>query len=181
VTPAAGEDLRWLVFGVGAVVGLQRAIELVLARRNRQWASAHGAVEHGAAHYPLFFALHGAWLAGTIAEALAGGPALAPAWPACAVAYALASLLRGWAIATLGRRWNTRVLVFPGQAPIRRGPYRLLAHPNYLAVAIELAAIPLAFGAWITAAAAGLANAILLLAVRIPVERRALQAAADQS
>ena len=54
--------------------------------------------------------------------------------------------------------------------------YRHLAHPNYLGVVLELAALPLLFGAWRTALAAGVANA-LLLAVRIRDEDRALAVA----
>ncbi|MFO0634707.1 MAG: isoprenylcysteine carboxylmethyltransferase family protein [Nannocystaceae bacterium] len=90
-----------------------------------------------------------------------------------------AQLLRYWAIASLGERWNTRVLVVLGDTPLRRGPYRWLAHPNYLAVVIELAVVPLCVGAPITAAVASLANAALLGLVRILGERRALTHAAS--
>ena len=30
-----------------------------------------------------------------------------------------------WVIASLGRRWTTRIIVLPGAAPVTRGPYRL--------------------------------------------------------
>ncbi len=53
------------------------------------------------------------------------------------------------------------------------GPYRLLRHPNYLAVAVELLAVPLIGGATVTAAAATLGN-LLLMAVRVPAEEAAL-------
>jgi methyltransferase len=79
-------------------------------------------------------------------------------------------------VAALGERWNTRILVVPGAPPVRRGPYRFLRHPNYLAVAIEIAALPLAFGSWRTALAFSVGNAFLL-GVRIPAEERALGAA----
>ena len=67
--------------------------------------------------------------------------------------------------------------MLPGLDRIRHGPYRFLSHPNYVAVAIELAAVPLIFDAWITAIVTSLLNATLLLAVRIPAERRALDQA----
>jgi methyltransferase len=85
----------------------------------------------------------------------------------------LAQGLRWWAIATLGPRWSTRIVVLPGAPPVTDGPYRFLRHPNYLAVVLELAAVPLIGGALVTAAAASLGNAFLL-AVRIRAEERAL-------
>jgi methyltransferase len=60
---------------------------------------------------------------------------------------------------------------------IRTGPYRLLAHPNYVAVAIELVCIPMIFGGWVTAVVASVLNAALLLGVRIPAEQQALREA----
>ena len=80
---------------------------------------------------------------------------------------------RAWVIATLGRRWTTRVLVLPGAAPIRSGPYRYLKHPNYVVVCGEIAVVPLMFGAWELAAAASVLN-LLVLRVRLRVENTAL-------
>ena len=87
---------------------------------------------------------------------------------------ATASALRWWVMATLGWRWTTRVVAIPGLPLVTGGPFRWLRHPNYLAVAVEVAALPLAVGAWITAIAGTLLNAVLLLAVRIPCEEAAL-------
>ena len=81
--------------------------------------------------------------------------------------------LRWWCIATLGRRWNTRVIVVPGLAPVTGGPYRLLRHPNYVAVVVEGVALPMVHGAWITAVVFTVANAALLR-VRIRAEDAAL-------
>src|SRR5207249_633845 len=86
-----------------------------------------------------------------------------------------AQALRYWAVATLGEHWNIRVLVVPGAPPVSGGPYRFVRHPNYLAVMVEMAALPLAVGAWRTAPVASAANAVLL-AIRISVEERALGA-----
>ena len=88
-----------------------------------------------------------------------------------------AQALRWWCIATLGRRWNTRVIVVPGLPLVRRGPYRWLSHPNYVAVVVEGFALPLVHTAWITALVFTVLNAALLT-VRIRVENRALAAAA---
>ena len=168
----------WLVLVLSALL-VQRGLELRLAARNEAWARQRGAVEHGARHYPLFFVLHGGWLLGWVTEALLFGPSLWAGWPLAIVALLLAQGLRYWAIASLGPRWNTRILVLPGVPRIRRGPYRVIPHPNYVAVCIELAAVPAIFGAWITAATATVLNAVLLLSVRIPAENAALRRAED--
>lgn len=161
------------VIGLAALIAAQRLAELALAAANRRWLLERGAVEHGAGHYPLFVVLHAAWLAGWLAEGLARD-APGPGWPLWAGLFLAAQGLRYWCVASLGRRWNTRILVLPGAPPVRSGPYRFLRHPNYLAVAVELACVPLIFGAWLTALAASLLNAWLLLAVRIPAEEAAL-------
>jgi hypothetical protein len=84
-----------------------------------------------------------------------------------------AQALRWWCIVTLGRQWNTRVIVVPGLPRVTGGPYRFLSHPNYVAVVIEGFALPLVHSAWITALVFTLCNAVLL-SVRIRVENRAL-------
>ena len=81
--------------------------------------------------------------------------------------------LRWWCIATLGRRWNTRVIVVPGLPLVRSGPYRLLRHPNYVAVVVEGLALPLVHACWVTALVFTVANAFVL-AVRLRVENAAL-------
>jgi methyltransferase len=81
--------------------------------------------------------------------------------------------LRWWCIVTLGPRWNTRVIVVPGLPPVRSGPYRLIAHPNYVAVVVEGVALPLMHGCWMTAVVFTALDAVLL-AVRLRVENRAL-------
>ncbi len=88
---------------------------------------------------------------------------------------AAATALRIWTLRTLGDSWSTRVTRFDGggRRVVTRGPYRFIRHPNYLAVIIELAAFPLAGGAWITALAASALNA-LVLSHRIPLEEREL-------
>lgn len=164
-----------LLQALAVLVAAQRLGELALAARNRRRALARGAVEHGAGHYPAMVALHVLWWFGWVLEARARGPHLDPHWPLWAVLLLLASALRYSAIASLGERWNTRILVVPDERPVARGPYRWLAHPNYLAVGLELAALPMLFGAWATALCSGVANLVLLLVWRIPAEERALQ------
>jgi methyltransferase len=158
----------WLV----AFVAAQRLAELGYAQWNTLRLRAAGGVEFGAAHYPLMVALHAFWLLGL--WMLGHGRAVDPYWLAVFVALQAARL---WVIASLGRRWTTRVIVLPGAAPIGRGPYRFFKHPNYLIVALEIAVVPLALGLPLFALVFTLANGALLF-YRIRVENRALAWAA---
>lgn len=169
-----GRNLN-LVLGIASFIALQRLVELRIAQRNREWALATGAQEFGARHYPLFFILHSGWLVGWVLEAGQQGGQLSRVWRVWLGLFALAQALRYWCMISLGRFWNTRILVIPGASPVRRGPYRWFKHPNYLGVAIELACVPLIFGVWKTALAASILNATLLLGIRIPTEEEALQ------
>jgi methyltransferase len=120
--------------------------------------------------------MHSLFPLALIAEVLVLGArpgALAPVWLAFWVA---AQLLRWVSMRALGVRWTTRIVVVPGAPLVRRGPYRWVRHPNYVAVVTELLAGPLMLGAWRTAIVFSLANA-LALAVRIRSEERALAAA----
>lgn len=166
--------MGWFVLLLGCVAA-ERLAELVVARRNEAWSRERGGVEYGAGHYLWMVALHVGLLVGAAAEAFAADR---PFWPVLGWAafggVLFAQALRWWCIGTLGHRWNTRVIVVPGLAPVCRGPYRWFSHPNYAAVAIEGVALPLVHTAWITAAAFTGLNAVLL-AVRIRVENEALR------
>ena len=159
-----------------ALVGLERLAELRLSRRNAARSFARGGVEVGRGHYRVMTVFHTAFLVACVVEAWAR-PRPAPAALAAAAlaGAALAQALRYWAIATLGDRWNTRVIVLPHADPVVGGPYRFVRHPNYLAVVVEMACLPLIQGAWMTAAAFSLGNAALLF-VRIRAEEAALGA-----
>ena len=161
-------------YAVVAVVCLERVAELVVARRNAAWSAARGGVESGRGHYPAMVALHAALLAGCLIEPWAAHRVFVPwlGWPMLALALA-AQALRWWCITALGPRWNTRVIVVPGLALVHAGPYRRLPHPNYLAVAFEGLALPLAGSAWITAVAFTVLDTALLR-VRLRCENRAL-------
>lgn len=162
-------------------VGCERLAELFVATRNRRWARSNGGIEFGRRHYPVIVVLHIGLLVGCLLEVWWRGPAFSPALGVPMIILVLASeALRWWCIATLGHRWNTRVIVIPRLTPIRRGPYRILSHPNYLAVVIEGVALPLVHSAWITAVAFTVLNGAVL-AVRIRVENRALAAAAGSA
>ena len=160
------------------LVGVERIAELVVSRRNAAWALAHGGVETARRQLPWMIALHVGLLLGALAEVWLLGRPFIPGlgWPMLAIAIGCQAA-RYTLVQTLGRRWNTRVIVVPGMPPVASGPYRRLRHPNYLVVAIEGIALPLVHTAWITAAAFTVLNAVLLLGFRIPAEERALDGA----
>jgi methyltransferase len=166
-------NVVYLVAGV-MLVGVQRLLELALSRRNERRLRARGAVERGGGHYPVIVVIHSLWLVSTLVEGLLRGPEPPVWWPVPLAAFLLVQPLRYWAIFSLGENWNTKVLVVPGGKLIRRGPYRYFPHPNYVVVAVEVLTFPLIFGAWITAIAFSLLNAVLLY-VRIRTENRALR------
>ena len=157
-----------------ALVGAERIAELVVSKRNLAWSRARRGTEHGAGHYPVMVVLHTALLAGCLIEVAALHRPFIPAlgWPMLAVVVA-AQGLRWWCITTLGHRWNTRVVVIPGAARVTGGPYRVIPHPNYVAVVIEGIALPLVHTAWLTAVVFTVLNAVLLR-TRIRVENTAL-------
>lgn len=159
-------------------VALERVAELVVATRNARWAFARGGVESGKGHYPPMVALHTALLAACYVEVVDADRPFLPVLGWTAFVFVLAAqALRWWCIATLGHQWNTRIIVVPGAPLVHRGPYRWLHHPNYVAVAVEGAALPLVHTAWVTALGFTVLNAVLLLGFRIPAEERALRAA----
>jgi len=157
-----------------ALVGLERLAELVVSKRNAAWSMERGGVESGRGHYPFMVVLHTGLLAGALAEAWLRRPDVPSllAWSMLALVVA-SQALRWWCITTLGPRWNTRVIVVPGLAPVASGPYALFKHPNYVAVVVEGFALPLVHAGWITAAVFTVLNAGLL-AVRIRAEDAAL-------
>ncbi|RNB54615.1 hypothetical protein EDM57_16375 [Brevibacillus gelatini] len=161
---------------VMAVVCLQRLCELMLAARNARYIRARGGVEIGASHYKYIVLLHVCFLVSLIVEVVATDSAspLPPWWGYSFGLFLAAQLLRYWCIRSLGKRWNTRILIVPGEAPLRRGPYRWLRHPNYVVVAIELFTLPLTFSAVNTAVVFTILNAWLLLRVRIPLEEKSV-------
>jgi methyltransferase len=154
----------WLI----AFVVLQRVAELGLAQWNTARLRATGGVEFGASHYPLIVALHASWLLGLLV--FGHGRSVDPIW---LVVFILLQAARMWVIASLGRRWTTRVIVLPGASPVAHGPYRWLRHPNYAVVALEIAVVPLALELPLFALVFSAANAALLTC-RIDVENQAL-------
>jgi len=141
---------------------------LWLSNRNTGRLLARGAQEVGAKHYPLIVMVHVLWLAAL--WWLGPGRPVEGVWLAL---YVLLQLARIWVIASLGERWTTRIIVLSDAPLVRRGPYRFVAHPNYVVVVAEIAVLPLVFGLWWVAVLFSLLNAAVLT-IRIREENRAL-------
>ncbi|GGF09750.1 hypothetical protein GCM10010954_05280 [Halobacillus andaensis] len=134
---------------------------------------SRGGVEVEAKHYHLFIWLHTLFFISIFFEwfILKGGVL----WlsPFLIALFVILQGLRVWCIASLGRKWNTRIIVIPDEPLVERGPYQYVKHPNYMIVFFELLVIPLLFQAFVTALLFPLLH-LLVLVIRIPAEERAL-------
>lgn len=148
-------------------IAVQRLAELALAEANTRRLLAMGGREHGREHYSLMVGFHALWLA-TLAG-LGWDAPLSSAWVAV---FAALQAMRVWTIASLGRRWTTRIVTVPGPL-VCRGPYRLMRHPNYAVVVGEIAVVPLALGLPALALVFSLAH-LAVLRIRVRAEERAL-------
>jgi methyltransferase len=153
---------------------MQRLAELVLAKRNTARLLARGGVEKSSGHYAFIVVMHAAWL---VMLWLFVDEAHINYW--WLSLFIVLQFLRIWVIATLGERWTTRIIVVPGEARIQRGPYRYIAHPNYVIVAAEIIALPMALGLPWIAVTFTVLNAIILW-IRIRAEAKALAEADPQ-
>ncbi|MGN6638763.1 MAG: isoprenylcysteine carboxyl methyltransferase family protein [Mucilaginibacter sp.] len=147
----------------------QRSVELYISKRNEKWLLSRGAIEYGREHYPYIVALHTLFILSLIAEYyLAGNKQISYLF---LLLFVLLLMFKYWALSSLGSYWNTRIYRIPGSIAIKKGPYKLFRHPNYMDVIAEIAIIPLVFHLYYTAIIFSALNAVMLM-VRIRVENR---------
>jgi methyltransferase len=146
---------------------LQRLSELIIARRNEKWLLSQGAIQYGQSHYAFMIALHTLFIISIIAEYVFR---VAPQidW-LFLVLFILVLSFKFWALSSLGKYWNTKIYRIPGVYPVKKGPYKVLKHPNYMEVVCEIAIIPLVFHLYYTAIIFSVLNSIMLV-VRIRAE-----------
>jgi methyltransferase len=160
-------------FLAGVVIFTLMALEARLSRQHERNLRALGAIEPpGDVHGWMTVAYPGGFLAIVLEGILMRSPTSSAAAAGVAL-FALAKVLKYWAIRTLGDRWSFRVLVPPGAPLIVDGPYRIMRHPNYLAVVGEFVGATLVFGAWMAGPAATLVF-LFLIRRRTQVEEAAL-------
>jgi methyltransferase len=158
-----------ILYTILGLVALQRVLELLYSARNTRRLRERGGIEYGAVQYPFFILVHAAWLA---SMAIFIPASTVPNWKLIGL-YAALQPLRVWTIAALGPYWTTRIISVPNAPIVRRGPYRVFRHPNYVIVCAEIFILPFAFGAREIAILFSFFNAALL-SWRIRVEERAL-------
>jgi methyltransferase len=156
------------------ILVIQRIVELKIAKLNENWMLQRGALEFGKNHYHYMVFMHVLFFAALLAEKIIADKGISTFWPLLLIVFFLLQGLRVWAILSLGRYWNTKILVVPNAYIVKKGPYHFIKHPNYLVVSLELLVIPVLFNAYFTAAIFTLLN-MAMLSVRIPQEECALK------
>lgn len=156
---------------------IQRFVELRIAKRNEKIMLEKGAYEVGASHYPFMILLHVGFFISLLMEVLFFKSILIPHFTLLVV-FLLLQLLRVWCLVSLGAFWNTKIMILPGANVVKKGPYAYIRHPNYVVVCLEIAVLPLMFGAYVTAVTFTILNGIMLF-VRIPIEEKALKEVTD--
>lgn len=160
------------------IVILQRLVELIIARRNEKWMLRQGAYEAGARHYPLMVVMHIAFFLSLLLEVSIVNRVLSPLWIVLLTLFLIAQVARIWCLTSLGKFWNTKIIILPGANVVKKGPYQFMRHPNYVIVTTELLVLPLLFSAYFTAIVFSLLN-LWMLSVRIPAEEKALKKATN--
>jgi methyltransferase len=161
---------------VSLVVFGSMIVEARRAAANERIQRARGGIEPSDDVYAsMQIAYPGIFVAMLAERAIRGAPP-APSWFLAGLTiFAAAKLLKWWAISSLGSQWTFRVIVVPGSASVGAGPYRIMRHPNYVAVVGEIAGVALMTGARLAGPVA-LVGFGALLARRIAVENRARDA-----
>ncbi|MCI0450469.1 MAG: hypothetical protein L0Y79_11935 [Chlorobi bacterium] len=157
-----------------AFVILQRLAELIIAKRNEKRMLAKGAVEFDRDGYKFIVLMHTLFFLSLLSEKIYFNRGINDYWIILIILFFLAQALRYWAIISLGEFWNTRIIVLKGSELIKKGPYRFLSHPNYMAVITEIAFIPLIFSCYITAIVFSVLN-LFAITRRIKIEDAALK------
>lgn len=170
-------DMMFFLYIVGFVI-IQRIVELFVARNNEKWIRSQGGYEVGAKHYPFMVAMHVGFFISLIIEFLVFDRSLPAFWIPLFVIFAMLQMMRVWVISSLGRYWNTKILVLPGAHVVKKGPFHFIRHPNYVVVTLEIIVIPLMLGAYFTALVFTVLN-FIILSVRIPIEEAALREVTD--
>ncbi len=160
----------WILF---IFIAIQRIVELVIAKSNEKWMMERGGVEWGKNHYKWFIVVHTLFFFSLLLEVFLRNPITLILNPYVFALFLLIQAARVWCILSLGRYWNTKIIILPNNSLVQKGPYKYVKHPNYIIVGVELFIIPILFQAYITAILFPLFH-ILLMTIRIPLENQAL-------
>ncbi|MCG5105198.1 hypothetical protein L3V42_16840 [Oceanobacillus sp. APA_J-5(13-2)] len=163
-------EIFWWIF---IFIALERIVELVIAKRNEKWMLERGGVEWGRGHYKWFIVVHLLFFISILLEVTVRDYSNFVLNSYVFALFLLTQAARVWCIQSLGKFWNTKIIILPDCPLISRGPYKFVKHPNYIIVGVELFIIPIMFGAYFTAFLFPILH-LTLMTVRIPMENRAL-------
>lgn len=154
-------------------IALQRITELMIAKRNEQWMKKRGGIERGKEHYKWFVIVHTLFFLSILLEVDLRDYSGFKINLLLLTIFVLLQIARVWCITSLGRFWNTKIIILPSELLVEKGPYKYVKHPNYIIVGLELFFIPLLFNAYVTALIFPILH-LLLMTIRIPIENKAL-------
>lgn len=154
-------------------IALQRITELMIAKRNEQWMKKRGGIERGKEHYKWFVIVHTLFFLSILLEVDLRDYSGFKINLLLLTIFVLLQIARVWCITSLGRFWNTKIIILPSELLVEKGPYKYVKHPNYIIVGLELFFIPLLFNAYVTALIFPILH-LLLMKIRIPIENKAL-------
>ena len=165
--------LEFLDFGwpqAGALLVLvQRGLEEMYSNYNTKRLLAAGGVEKYTGYYRVVMAAHLSWLLAVLLLM----PGDAPVLMIPLAIYLGLQIVRYWVIASLGRYWTHRIVTLEGAPLVHSGPYRYLAHPNYIITILEIVLLPMIFGGFTLGLVIGTLYAPILY-YKIVLEDRAL-------
>lgn len=166
----------WAYLGLLGAVGVGRLLEMRLSRRHQRHLQGLGFPRERERGFAFMVALHTGVLVAAAVEVLwARRPLIAGLAAPALAAFLLANVLRWWVIRTMADHWNVNVVNSLALGVVTGGPYRFVRHPNYVAVFVELLALPLVHTAWLTALGGTALHAIVLRR-RLALEESVLDA-----
>jgi len=164
-----------MIFAIFIIlIAIQRLVELYIAKQNEKQLKAGGAIEYGESHYKWMVLMHLSFFIVLIIEVIVLERNMSGLWPIWLTLFIIAQSGRIWVIRSLGKHWNTKIIVVPDADVVIKGPYKFFKHPNYIIVATEILVISLLFNAYYTAIIFSLLN-VWMMMVRIPLEEKALK------
>ncbi|MBD2504915.1 isoprenylcysteine carboxyl methyltransferase family protein [Anabaena azotica] len=165
---------RYIFLGIIFVVFLQRMIELRISKSNEAYMLAQGAKKHSDNLLGAVKVLQISWVIAAIAEVWYFNRPFSLPLAAVAVSLTIAGqVLRYLSMQALGQRWTLPIMTIPNMPVVDKGIYLYLRHPNWLGVILEIAALPLIHGAYLTTIVFSVANAFII-SKRVQTEEEAL-------
>jgi len=166
----------WAYLALLVAVGGGRLLEMRLSRRHQRQLQELGFSRERERGFALMVSLHTAVLVAAAVEVVwARRPLIAALAVPSLLAFLAANVLRWWVIRTMAAHWNVNVVNSLALGVVTGGPYQFVRHPNYVAVFVELLALPLVHTAWLTALGGAALHAFVLRR-RLALEESVLDA-----